>query len=138
MPQPYYSKAVLLLAVFTSHIINQNLNPMKKLLVLLLFITPIYCFAQADSLKYKPKEEFCEVQFASALGGKFVVTIDNGNDNSDKATSLKDADGNKRKFKSVVSILNYMAQYGWVLVTSYSDVFQGATDGTHLLYKRAL
>jgi hypothetical protein len=111
---------------------------MKKLLLLLLFISPICCFAQTDSLKYKQKEEFCEVQFARVLGGKFAVTIDNGNEKSGKATSLKDANGSKLKFKSVVSILNYMAQYGWVLVTSYSDVFQGSTDGTHLLYKREL
>jgi hypothetical protein len=32
MPQLYYSKAMLLLVVFTSHIINQNLKSYEKVI----------------------------------------------------------------------------------------------------------
>jgi hypothetical protein len=111
---------------------------MKKILLLLLLIAPVYCFAQTDSVKYKQKEEFCEVQVSPSSFGKFVIMTDNSQDKSGKLTKLKDAAGNNRKFGSMVEILNYMAKYGWVLVTSYNEVFQGESGGTHLLYKREL
>ncbi|OKS88010.1 hypothetical protein [Mucilaginibacter polytrichastri] len=108
---------------------------MKKILILLLLVAPIYCFAQTDSLKYKQKEEFCDVQFRYAFGGKYVIMIDDGHGKSIQPPVLKDANGDNMKFPTMVNILNYMAKLGWVLVTSYSEVWQGSSS-THLIYKR--
>ena len=38
----------------------------------------------------------------------------------------------------MVGVFNYMAQYGWVLVTSYIEVARASSDDIHLIYKRAL
>jgi len=111
---------------------------MKKLLLLILLIAPVYCFGQNDSSKFKQKEEFCEVAVLRSAFGKFIIMTDNSHDKSGKLAKLKDADGNNRKFASMVEVLNYMAQYGWELVTSYVEVSQGSSDGTHLIYKRRL
>jgi len=110
---------------------------MKKLLLLLLFISPIYCFAQTDSLRYKPKEEFCEVKAVPNYSG-YQLRISEKDEKSNKMPWLKDGNNKVRQFYSMAGVLNYMAQYGWVLVTSYSDVTRGNSDDIHLLYKRPL
>jgi hypothetical protein len=110
---------------------------MKKLLLMLLLISPIYCFAQTDSLKFKPKEEFCEVKAVPNYAG-YQLRISEKNEKSDKMPWLKNADNKVRQFYSMVGVLNYMAQYGWILVTTYNDVTRGNSDDIHLLYKRSL
>ncbi len=110
---------------------------MKKLLLLLLFVAPIYCFAQADSLKYKPKEEFCEVEAEHYYFG-YQLKINNKDERSGKLTWLKDANNKTRQFNSMAGVLNYMAQYGWVMISSFAEVDRGSTGQIHLIFKRSL
>ncbi len=111
---------------------------MKKLLLLLLFIIPVYCFAQTDSLKHKPKEEFCEAEVDGIISG-YKLKVSNTDQKFDKVPYIKNANNKPRQFNSMLGIFNYMAQNGWVLVTSYPVAIDGGfTAILHLLYKRPL
>ncbi|WDF56401.1 hypothetical protein [Mucilaginibacter sp. KACC 22063] len=110
---------------------------MKKIFFFLLMIAPAYCFAQADTLKNKQKEEFCEVLVRHYASG-YELKINNKDEDFDKIDWLKDADNKKRKFKSTVGVLNYMSQYGWIPVTTFTEVTRGNSDDMHFVFKRPL
>ncbi|WCT11516.1 hypothetical protein [Mucilaginibacter jinjuensis] len=111
---------------------------MKKLFLLLLFVAPAYCFAQTDSLKYKPKEEFCEAETEGFSYG-YRLKISKTDQNFDKVPYIKNTNNKPREFNSMIGIMNYMAQDGWVLVTSYPEALNnGLTQRLHLIYKRPL
>jgi hypothetical protein len=88
-------------------------------------------------LRFKPKEEFCQVKAEGYYFG-YELKVSNKDEDFDKVAYIKDANNKARRFRSMVGVLNYMAQYGWVLVTSYVDVTRGNSDNINLLYKRSL
>lgn len=110
---------------------------MKKIIALFFLIAPAYCFAQTDSLKYKPKEEYCEVVARHYYSG-YELKISNKDEDFDKIEWLKNADNKVRKFKSVLGVLNYMSQYGWMLITTFTEVTRGNSDDMHFVFKRPL
>lgn len=110
---------------------------MRKLLLLLLFVAPVHCFAQTDSLKYKPKEEFCEAEVQAYTFG-YELKMSSKDEDFDKVPYIKDANNKARRFRSMVGVLNYMAHNGWVMMSTYADVYRGNSGLLHLIFKRSL
>lgn len=100
---------------------------MKKVLNLLLLASPFYALAQTDFGPIRQKEKFCLV-YVYPLGAKYEVAVDDGTES--KETLL---------FDTIDAIFNYMAQKGWVLSTSASNILQrGTASNFVLIYKQLL
>ena len=100
---------------------------MKKVLNLLLLASPFYAFAQTDFTANRYKEKTCLV-YVYPHGAKYEVAIDDGGKNKETI-----------QFDSVDAIFNYMAQNGWVLSTSASNIMQRGTSSNFvLIYKQLL
>ena len=87
---------------------------MKKLIVLLaLVVCATYALAQD---KYKV---YCSIMgYEKELkNGEVDVKIDYGQSNLQK-NWLVDSEGNELKFKTMISVLNYMSKLGWCLEES--------------------
>jgi hypothetical protein len=111
---------------------------MKKVLALLLLASPFYSLAQSNLTQTGRKEKFCVV-YVHPAGSKYEIDIDDGTKKITKITELKDEKGKTVEFDSVVAILDYMSQRGWVLSTSASNIIQrGTTASFVLIYKQLL
>ena len=116
---------------------------MKHLFLLFIGVLIInFSYAQeAEKLSKKnAKEEYCMVLAKSKLlSTKVNIEVDFGQAWSfwkDKR-SLKDANGKKLNFNSVIDALNYMSSEGWEFVNAYAI----ETDGQnvyHYVMKRNL
>ena len=78
---------------------------MKKLIILLLFITSLSTM--------EAKKLYVEMEFH-----KNCIKLDDGTNK--KHQSLKGADGKELKFTSLIGALNYMSLKGWDLVDTKS------------------
>ena len=93
---------------------------MKKLLILLLLAVPFICKAQTDTSNYQKKIAYCTVETQQS-GSKFIAALDDGTTTKYSAMEIKDSKGKPLKFKSRITILDYMTQRGWTLVSSYGS-----------------
>jgi hypothetical protein len=109
---------------------------MKKLLLLLLFAAPMFGFAQVTTPSPQQKGPFYIAEVYRGLSN-CEVSIDDGSGKKVKNMMIKDAQGKTMKFNSVVSVINYLAQNGWSIITSYEDTLGGATPSVALVIKRS-
>lgn len=91
---------------------------MKKYLILLLFVafSTIYSFSQTPSFIY------CElVGTGKFMSTKVNVQVDFGQSTSfwKGIAYLKDENGDKISFNSMVDAMNYMGEEGWEFVQAY-------------------
>jgi len=91
---------------------------MKKLLFLVLFAAPFFCFAQTDTATHKQKIAYCIAQVEHD-GSKFDINFDDGS-RGKNGSEIKDSQGKTMKFDSRITALNYVTQLGWTLVSSYT------------------
>jgi hypothetical protein len=111
---------------------------MKKLLLLVLFTAPMFVFAQniASSNQQKGPYGIAMVYFGYSKS-QVELSIDDGSGKKTKDMMIKDEQGKNVKFKSEVSALNYLAQNGWSIVSSYEDVSGGGTPNVAFVIKRS-
>lgn len=95
---------------------------MKKLIILLLF----FCLAASG---VSAKKIFVEMGYKNN-----VITLDDGQNKDPQP--VKDENGKKVKFKTLVAALNYMSSQGWELVESVSKRSIGNTYIPDLEYNR--
>jgi len=102
---------------------------MKKLFLLLLAL-PVFTFAQKIEKKSIPgvfelKEcvsNYCTVVMqASGMSVNFFVGIDEGG-----ICNFIEANGEKKKFKSNIEMLNFMYNNGWNFITTIGEGSTGA------------
>jgi hypothetical protein len=97
---------------------------MKKLFLILL-LSPLLSFAQADTTKFKPTEKFCMLEVAPrAFSSKVNITIDYGVAEEKYTASQATEAGAVTALRSVVAALNYMEQQGWLFVSANTLVFK--------------
>jgi hypothetical protein len=109
---------------------------MKKLLFLVLAVTPFFCRAQTDTAKYKQKEELC-LLLVYPSGSSYEAYLDDGHKKAMKEMELKNGQGKAIEFGSMVNVLDYMSQRGWILNTSYPDIIRGIRE-ISVIFKRPL
>ncbi len=92
---------------------------MKKVMMFLLAIMlSLNIAAQNYKNDGKPYYFYCELTAEENLAGKLRLTLqwDNKRDNE----FLRDEQGNKIEFMSVVDMINYMSRRGWDLKETYA------------------
>lgn len=117
---------------------------MKKVtLIALLTCASLLGFSQEKATelsKKEAKEEYCMILASTKLlSTKVNIAVDFGQEWSfwkDKR-SLKDANGKKLEFDSVIDALNYMSSQGWEFVNAYSLTTSGQ-NVLHYVMKRDL
>jgi hypothetical protein len=68
----------------------------------------------------KPYPVYCNVVGYNWFGvGKIKVELDMGRFTKGKGESLYEANGKKKKFHTMMSVLNYMGERGWKCVDTY-------------------
>jgi len=78
------------------------------------------------------QEVYCELLGKGTLfSGKVKVSVDYGNE----VTYLKDTEGKKLKFESMIGAMNYMAENGWTYVNSYVVTIGDANVYHYLMRK---
>lgn len=84
---------------------------------------------------------YCDLISFSTSNGftKFIGCVDFGNNG---ANELLNDDGQKIKFNSDMDALNYMAQRGWTLQSTYvlpqNTYISGKTSGVHYILKKEI
>lgn len=116
---------------------------MKHLLTIIaLFLATHFTYAQEQEElnKKDAKEEYCMVLASSKfMSTKVNIDVDFGQAWSfwkDKR-GLKDANGKKMEFNSVVDALNYMSSLGWEFVNAYA-ISVNSQNVYHYVMKREL
>ena len=93
-----------------------------------------------DSVESKAQEQYCMVIASSrVLSTKVSIEVDFGQAWSrwkDKR-SLRDEQGKKIVFNSIIEALNYMAEDGWVLVNTFV-LSDDDSNVVHYILKRSL
>ena len=97
---------------------------MRNLLITLFLIAPAFAFAQNDTSKYIPREQYCMLTVTNrSFSTKVYISVDYGQEtkyfglNTNRA--VKDSKGRIIDFNSVVDALNYMSSQGWLFVNAY-------------------
>lgn len=84
---------------------------MKKILFTALLA--VVCMAASA------KKEYCAVWAqAKMTSTKITMTLDDG---SEKLKTVTDANGSTITFNSTIAALNYLAEQGWEVVTTYTE-----------------
>ena len=92
---------------------------MKKLILLFLFmLTSFTLSAQNYKNDGKPYYFYCQMTAFMNLAGKLRLTLQWDNQLYDE--NLRDENGKKIEFASVVDMLNYMSKRGWELNQTYT------------------
>lgn len=91
---------------------------MKKIFILLAFaIIVIAANAQNYKNDGKPYYFYCEMTAQQNLGGQLRLTIQWDKQRANE--NLRDENGKKIEFNSVVEMINYMSRRGWDLTQTY-------------------
>lgn len=92
---------------------------MKRMLFLMVTMLAISLTANAQNYKNdgKPYYFYCEMTANNNLASQLRLELQW--DNDDDAEDLRDENGKKIEFKSVVDMLNYMSRRGWDLAQTY-------------------
>ena len=109
---------------------------MKKLLFLVLFALPVLCLAQAAATAPQQKGPF-SLAVVYRGGSKYEASIDDGSGKKTKDMLIKDGQGKPMKFNSVINVVNYLAQNGWAIITSYEDTLGGGMPSVAFVIKRS-
>ena len=76
----------------------------------------------AGTSAIKRTEEYCQVQSWAKLNGKFVVSIDYGQERKLLSANVyRNAEGQPIEFNSVIDALNWLNSQGWELVNAYAE-----------------
>ena len=87
----------------------------------------------ASSSAVKRTEEYCQVQSWPKLNGKFVVSIDYGQQQKLLSANVyRNAEGQPIEFNSVIDALNWLNSQGWELVNAYGE----GTTSTFVMRRR--
>lgn len=92
-----------------------------------------------DEQPSKRKEEYCEIVGTTQLfSTKLVISIDYGQERKwFQDNRAKDAEGNVKKFNSMIDAINYMTEEGWTFVNAF-PVTMGNTNVYHYMMKRVI
>jgi hypothetical protein len=114
---------------------------MKKLIVIALLLSGTYSFGQTiNDVHIKD----IDVEFVQIVGTgrvftrKVTVNIDFGQEKNlwnDKADDLRDENGKKIEFNSMVDALNFMTKNGYTFVDSHALALGGQNSFYFLLQK---
>ncbi|MEJ8804497.1 hypothetical protein [Pontibacter sp. H249] len=114
---------------------------MKKAFTLMLLASSLSFTAQAQEhpvtqaqVQNYPEEYLNVVVYGNTLRKKLEVQLDAGEGESPK-NYIRDADGKKREFASVVAVMNYLNTQGWEFV-EYTPDSDGKHDYRRFLMKR--
>ncbi len=113
---------------------------MKKILFVISFVFPFFCFAQTDTTGTKQKEEYCMLFVSAKLFGKKInVNVDFGQEmpllGNEK---LRDGNGNVLNFNSIIAALNYMAKHGWLLVNAIPSELESGGTAFYYVMRRPI
>jgi hypothetical protein len=109
---------------------------MKKIILSLVIVFPLFAFCQTDTGKI---DQFCELTAQGRIfSNKITIDIDFGEGRSMfsfKDTRIKDElSGKVRKFKSTVDALNYLGAKGWKLLNAFPVSESAGLGGTQNIY----
>jgi hypothetical protein len=109
---------------------------MKKLLLLLFFTAPMFGFAQTAIPALQPKGPYCLAVIYRGFS-KYEASIDDGTGKKSKDMMIKDEKGKPMKFNAVINFVNYLAQNGWSIISSYEDTSGGGVPNVAFVIKRS-
>jgi len=97
----------------------------NALLFIFLLFSSINLFSQEviELDKSRAKEEYCMLLVSQKfLSTKVKIDVDFGQKMSfwKNTTAVKDIEGKRKEFNSVIDALNYMSSEGWEFVNAYS------------------
>jgi hypothetical protein len=100
---------------------------MKQIFLILSLIASPFAFASAQAQNavtaaapVKRTEEYCQVKADPRLNGRYVVSIDYGQQQKLVSRNLfRDAAGNVVEFNSAMDALNWLNGQGWELVSTF-------------------
>jgi hypothetical protein len=82
-------------------------------------------------------EEYCQVSATPKLNGRYVVSIDFGQQQKLISLNLfRDATGKAVEFNSAMDALNWLNAQGWELVSTFVLVDKGASVACYVLRRR--
>lgn len=91
---------------------------MKKLLLAFLMLSTMSVCAQNYKNDGKPYYFYCEMTAQMNLSGKLRLTLEWNKNRAPE--QLRDENGEKIEFASVVDMMNYMSKRGWDMNQTYS------------------
>jgi hypothetical protein len=111
---------------------------MKKLLMLIILLLPMWAMAQTDSLANKAEEQYCMVtEVPKSFSTAVNISVDFGQRGKMFGVQrLKDEEGKVKAFNSIVDALNYMASMGWELVSTSFTVSSPDSYTTRYIMKK--
>lgn len=116
---------------------------MKQLLLLVLvFSAAFVSTAQAQAPSVAPAttrrtEEYCQLRALAKLSGRYVVSIDYGQQREPFSRNLfRDAKGQAVEFDSVIDALNWLNEQGWEFVNAYVLVEDNDSVSYYIMRRR--
>lgn len=99
--------------------------------------TPTAASAAAPQRSAPPTEEYCQVRAQPKLNGRYVVSIDFGQQQKLVSLNLfRDAAGKAIEFNSAMDALNWLNAQGWELVSTFVLVDGGDSVAYYVLRRR--
>lgn len=117
---------------------------MKKILVAFVLILGVVStdYGQtitAASTINKRTEEYCQLMARPKLNGRYVISIDYGQQQKLISENLlRDAAGRALEFKSPIDALNWLNGQGWELMSTFVLVEDGDGVAYYVLRRRLL
>jgi hypothetical protein len=116
---------------------------MKRLLLLVLvFLAAFLSTAQAQARSAAPAtvkrtEEYCQLRAMPKLNGRYVVSIDYGQQRKLVSRNIfRDATGQAVEFNSVIDALNWLNEQGWEFVNAYVLVEDNESVSYYIMRRR--
>lgn len=107
---------------------------MKKIVLFIALLLPLMAAAQGVEGK---RPVYCEVMGVFNALGKMRVQIDIGEHSYSKGfDNFYETDGKKKKFKSMVEVLNFMGEKGWRVVDTYNMMYSYKSQIVHYLMEK--
>ena len=132
----------MILEVDKQSISFQIVSSMRKLLVVLgLAVGPLSTsFGQTTALipaTDKRTEEYCQLKSRPKLNGRYVISIDYGQQRKLISENLfRDATGRAVEFNSAIDALNWLNSQGWELMSTFVLVEDGDGVAYYVLRRR--
>lgn len=110
------------------------------LLLLVAILPPAY--AQTASVSQEPAtakrtEEYCQLRALARLNGRYVISIDYGQQRKLISRNLfRDATGQAVEFNSVIDALNWLNEQGWEFVNAYALVEENQSVSYYIMRRR--
>lgn len=115
---------------------------MKKLFVAFLLTVGSWSATYGQAVTLTPTteqrtEEYCQLSARPRLNGRFVISIDYGQQRKVMSTNLfRDAAGKAVEFNSPVDALNWLNGQGWELASTFVLVDSGDSTAYYVLRRR--